>query len=87
VKTRLLPLLVRGAPYSAFQVPIKSGSIEVVNPRFVKAAHKRGIAVHVWTINERDQMEELLDMGVDGIFTDRPALLRNVLIEHGLFKL
>lgn len=86
LKTRLLPLMVRSIPFKAFQVPIRSGSIEVVNPRFIRAAHQRMVAVHVWTINNQDEMEALLDMGVDGIFTDKPALLREILHDRGLLS-
>ena len=81
----MLRILVRSTPYDAFQVPVQSGNTLVVNDRFVKAAHDRGIAVHVWTINDREEMERLLDLGVDGIFTDRPALLRQVMEEKGFF--
>jgi glycerophosphoryl diester phosphodiesterase len=84
LKLRLLPLFVRSIPYSTFQVPVKQGSIEVVNSTFIKAAHDRGVAVHVWTINTQEEMHGLLDLGVDGIFTDRPALLREVMTEKGL---
>jgi glycerophosphoryl diester phosphodiesterase len=43
------------------------------------------VAVHVWTINDRGKMGELLDLGVDGIFSDRPTLLKEVLVERGLW--
>jgi glycerophosphoryl diester phosphodiesterase len=66
------------------QVPIHSGRIRIVSRRFVSAAHRAGLRVHVWTINERSTMHELLDLGVDGIMTDRPRLLRDVFIERGL---
>ena len=55
----------------------------IVNQRFVDAAHARGIAVHVWTIDDDLEMERLLDLGVDGIMTDRPAVLRAVLERRG----
>ena len=55
----------------------------IVNQRFLDAAHKRGIAVHVWTIDDAMEMERLLDLGVDGIMTDRPAVLRAVLEGRG----
>jgi glycerophosphoryl diester phosphodiesterase len=84
LKMRMLSLFARGCPYEAFQVPVKYGRIQVVNKRFVKAAHDRDLAVHVWTINERSEMEHLIDLGVDGIFTDEPSLLRDVLVERGL---
>ena len=71
-----------GAPnprYQALQVPIELDGIPVVTPVFVQRAHANGLAVHVWTINDREQMEWLLDIGVDGIMTDRPTLLEEVL--------
>ncbi len=76
-------LFVRSVKYKAFQVPEYYGSLQIVTPRFVAAAHKRDIAVHVWTINDREGMEQLLDMEVNGIFTDFPSLLREVLEERG----
>ena len=59
-------------PYQAFQVPETSGGTRVVSPRFVQLAHKSGIAVHVWTVDEPDDIRRLLDWGVDGIISDRP---------------
>ncbi|MFW9954187.1 MAG: glycerophosphodiester phosphodiesterase [Candidatus Thorarchaeota archaeon] len=84
LKTKVLGFRGKDYPYQAFQVPLKYGRIQVINERFVKAAHDRKIAVHVWTINERDDMEQLIDLGVDGIFTDEPALLKGILMERGL---
>jgi glycerophosphoryl diester phosphodiesterase len=71
-----------GAPsprHQALQVPIVFNGITVVTPEFVEEAHANGLAVHVWTINERDEMEWLIEIGVDGIMTDRPTLLEEVL--------
>ncbi|GAB3027069.1 glycerophosphodiester phosphodiesterase [Bowmanella dokdonensis] len=59
----------------AMQVPVHSGAIDVVTPSLVKAAHRRGIRVQVWTINETDEMAELIEIGVDGIVTDFPDRL------------
>ncbi len=84
LKMRVLRLFSRGCPYEAFQVPMKYGRITVVDERFVNAAHERNTAVHVWTVNEREEMEYLIKLGVDGIFTDKPAELRGVLKEHNL---
>lgn len=56
----------------AFQVPEYSGSTHVVTPSFVDAAHHHGAKVHVWTVNDAETMRRLLDIGVDGIITDRP---------------
>ncbi len=67
----------------AAQVPVRRGRITVVNERFVARAHRRGIVVHVWTIDDATEMTRLLDLGVDGIMTDRPAVLRDVLTSRG----
>jgi glycerophosphoryl diester phosphodiesterase len=72
--------------YRAFQVPIKSGPLTVVTEKFIKRAHERNVAVHVWTINDEATMNNLLDLGVDGIFTDQPALLKAVFKERGLLS-
>jgi glycerophosphoryl diester phosphodiesterase len=53
----------------------------VTTPRLIREAHRRNIPVHVWTINDRETMELLLDWGVDGIQTDRLDLLAQVLHE------
>ena len=83
-KVRAMGMFVRNIPYKAFQVPERSGSLQIVTPEFVKIAHDKDIAVHVWTINNKPDMERLIDMEVDGIFTDFPAVLRDVLEERGL---
>ncbi|GGL78405.1 glycerophosphoryl diester phosphodiesterase [Deinococcus aerolatus] len=70
-------------PGRAAQVPLTGGGITVVTPSFVKAMHRRGVAVQVWTINDEATMRRLIRMGVDGILTDDPALLRRVLAETG----
>lgn len=66
-------------PYQAFQVPVESGSIPIVSRSFVRAAHERGVRVDVWTIDDPQEMRRLLDLGVDGIISDRPDLLLEVL--------
>jgi len=70
--------------YRTFQVPMKSGPLKVVTNKFVRKAHERNLAVHVWTINDTPTMEHLFDLGVDGIFTDNPRLLKDVLKGRGL---
>lgn len=66
-----------------YQMPwrIKMGSREInlVTPSFLRAAHRAGKLVQVWTINDPGQMEQLIGMGVDGIITDRPDVLLNVM--------
>ncbi len=75
---------LRRRPGRCVQIPQWGrGGIPLVEPRLLAAAHKLGLPVHVWTINEPDEMRRLLDLGVDGLFTDRPAILRSVLGERG----
>ena len=70
-------------PAVAFQVPERQGDLVVVDERFVAAAHRAGKAVHVWTVNDAESMERLLDLGVDGIISDVPTTLRGVLGTRG----
>jgi glycerophosphoryl diester phosphodiesterase len=58
--------------YKAFQVPERAGRLRVVSRRFLRAVHRSGCAVHVWTVNDEADMRRLFDWGVDGIITDRP---------------
>jgi glycerophosphoryl diester phosphodiesterase len=67
----------------AFQVPEGVGPLTVAGKRFIRMAHRAGKQVHVWTVNEKVEMRRLLDLGVDGIVTDRPDLLNEVLEERG----
>lgn len=64
------------------QVPTHQGPVPLVTEGFVATAHKRGVQVHVWTIDDRTEMARLLDLGVDGIMTDRPQVLKELLIER-----
>ena len=68
----------------ALQVPHRMGETVVVDEAFVAAAHEAGVAVHVWTIDDPSEMEELLDLGVDGIMTDRPTVCEKVLQGRGV---
>lgn len=63
----------------ALQVPEYFGRIHLVTRRFVNAAHRCGMEVHVWTVNDLDDMRRLLDLNVDGIITDAPDLLLELL--------
>jgi glycerophosphoryl diester phosphodiesterase len=65
--------------YEALQVPTEHRGTALVTPRFVEAAHSRGVRVDVWTINEPGEMSRLLDLGADVIMTDRPEKLAGVL--------
>lgn len=59
-------------PYRAFQLPERAGRLRVVSRRFLRAVHRSGCAVQVWTVNEEADMRRLFEWGVDGIITDRP---------------
>ena len=65
------------------QVPTRQGRVALVTDRFVATAHRLGVQVHVWTIDDRNEMARLLDLGVDGIMTDRPNVLKDLLVERG----
>ena len=61
------------------QVPLRQGPLPIVTDRLVRAAHRAGLPVHVWTIDDAPTMRRLLDLGVDGIMTNRPRVLYDVL--------
>jgi len=61
--------------YDAFQVPVRQGPLTVITPRFLEAAHRHHLHVHAWTIDDPQEQRRLIDLGVDGIVTDRPDRL------------
>lgn len=83
--TRPLARLARSGVACA-QVPYTIGPLPFVTRTFVETAHELGLQVHVWTVNERQWMERLLDLGVDGIITDELELLREVMDARGLWR-
>lgn len=72
-----------GGDASALQLPTHMRGVRVVDEKLVNAAHGAGLQVHVWTVNEETEMQRLLDIGVDGLITDRPDRLKEVLIGRG----
>ena len=58
----------------------------MVDDRLLAAAHAAGLPVHVWTVNEAADMERLLDLGADGIMTDRLDTLKTVLTKRGTWS-
>ncbi|WP_022868149.1 glycerophosphodiester phosphodiesterase [Schaalia vaccimaxillae] len=70
----------------AAQVPATYGPVTVIDQRFVAAAHTAGLAVHAWTIDEADEVVRLVELGVDGIVTNRPQMVRDLLQARGLWE-
>lgn len=79
-----VPAALRRSAVAA-QVPEAQSGIQVVDHRFVRTAHARGLQVHVWTVNDPDDMHRLLDLGVDGIMTDHIDTLRKVMEDRGVW--
>lgn len=70
---------------SCFQVPVRQGPIRVITQRTLNAASRAGKPVHVWTIDKAQQMQHLIDLGVDGLMTDQSIILKNVLTSNKLW--
>ncbi len=70
--------------HAAVQLPPTFQEMTLVDEQLVETAHAAGLAVHVWTIDDADEMQRLVELGVDGIMTDRPSVLVQVLDENGL---
>jgi len=83
---RLMTLTGSIPPLGAdcIQVPISRGPVTIVTKRFVESAHRAGLPVHVWTVNDGASIAQLLDLGVDGIMSDRLPVLRDVFARRGL---
>ena len=78
---RLAGRLARGAV--VLQIPHRRGRVRVATPGLIRRAHAAGRPVHVWTIDDAEEMRVLLDRGVDGLFTDRTDILKAVLVDRG----
>lgn len=88
---RLLPAhrlraLALGGFAQAAQVPVRHGRFDIVTPAFIDRAHLLGKQVHVWTIDDPGEVARLLDLGVDGIITDRIDLVREVYQARGIWR-
>ena len=66
-------------------IPVLGRQLTVLTPALVEAVHRAGKKVQVWTVDDSEAMERLIDLGVDGIFTDRIDTLKNVLIKRDLW--
>lgn len=67
---------------AVFQLPMRQAGLNLATRRLVRTAHRHNIAVNYWTINDPDDMRELIRIGADGIMTDRPNLLKSILEEE-----
>ena len=65
--------------------PFRGRRLPVLTPRLVRSVHRAGKRVQVWTVDDAETMEWLIGLGVDGIFTDRIDVLKDVLVRHGLW--
>lgn len=80
-------LRIWGGPKGVcLQVPPRHKGIRLVTRRFIKRAHALNQQVHVWTVNDAPEINRLLDLGVDGIITDRTDVLKDVLVARGSWK-
>ena len=83
VSSRGLPVPALGRGAACVQVPAHIEGRTLIDERFVRAVHRRGLQVHVWTVDDPGHMHRLLDLGVDGLMSDRPSVLRRVLLARG----
>lgn len=82
---RLAKLLTRQRP-AALQIPLRRGRLRILTQGLIRRAHAAGLHVHVWTVDDPEEMGAALRLGVDGIFTDRTDLLKNLLSARGLWR-
>jgi glycerophosphoryl diester phosphodiesterase len=73
------------SPVDCAQVPISEYGVTIVTSNFIQHCNKNSVAVHVWTINEEDEMRRLIRLGVNGLISDRPTLLKRVAMDEGVW--
>jgi glycerophosphoryl diester phosphodiesterase len=78
-----LAFLWGGFDAGCAQIPVEQYGIRLVDQRFIAFAHAKGLQVHVWTIDDPAEMNRLIDLGVDGLMTDQPSVLKQVLVQRG----
>jgi len=67
----------------AAQIPTRNSGVNLATSRIIKACHRRDMAVHYWTINDKEEMRQLIELGADGLITDRPDVMEELLEEMG----
>lgn len=75
----------RRSPMAVLQLPLAYRKVPLVGSKLIARAHDAGLQVHVWTLNDRASIRKALDLGVDGIVTDEPILLKDELAARGLW--
>ncbi len=87
LKVRLssLGVPVGGIKADCLQVPLRSKGIPIIDRRFLALAEALGVPVHAWTVNDQEEMNRLIDLGVRGIMTDRPRRLKEVLLARDMW--
>ncbi len=78
-------LNLKTSPGLCAQVPVSQFGIPIVTKRFIKKVHDLNKFIHVWTIDETEEMHRLIDLGVDGLMTDKPSVLKKALVARNLF--
>ena len=68
------------------QVPVSFKGITIITKKIIDYVHSQNKKIHVWTIDDEAEMQRLINLGVDGIMTDRPSILKNVLIKNNLWN-
>ena len=76
----------RSFDFDVAQVPVRARGLVIVRPAVVDTAHRHGVDVHVWTVDDATEMHDLFDLGVDGIMTDQTETLRQVMIDRGHWR-
>ena len=79
IKLMSLGLNVFNIEGDCVQVPIYKYGVKLVTKHFINFIHERGLKIHVWTINDSNVMDNLIELGVDGIITDKPSELNNLI--------
>ena len=78
-------LPMSASPVHCAQVPVSEYGVTIVTRGFISHCNTLGIAVHAWTIDDEDDMRRLIRLGVNGLITDRPSLLKQVAMEEGVW--
>lgn len=76
----------RFAEFGCAQIPVVQYGVTLGSRSFIETCHDQGLQVHIWTIDDPDEMNRLLDLGVDGLMTDKPTVLKQVLQARGLWN-